>query len=85
MPVGELLDQALHLCAEAGGEWDDATVRRPRFAGDPAGSGDAVGAWRAAFFRAPYLRDAFIAMGVLERDVRDRGHLGALRRRCTRR
>ena len=40
-------------------------MRRPRFAGDPAGSGDAVGAWRAAFFRAPYLRDAFVAMGIL--------------------
>ena len=65
MPVGELLDKALHLCAEAGGEWDDTAVRRPRFAGDPAGSGDAVGAWRAAFFRAPYLRDAFVAMGIL--------------------
>ncbi|MDP2710222.1 MAG: FAD-binding oxidoreductase [Solirubrobacteraceae bacterium] len=65
VPVGELLDRALHLCAEAGGEWDDGAVRRPRFAGDPAGSGDAVGAWRAAFFRAPYLRDAFVAMGIL--------------------
>ena len=65
VPVGELLDRALHICAEAGGEWDDRTVRRPRFAGDPGGSGDAVGAWRAAFFRAPYLRDAFVAMGIL--------------------
>ena len=65
VPVGELLDRALHMCAEAGGEWDDGAVRRPRFAGDPAGGGDAVGAWRAAFFRAPYLRDAFVAMGIL--------------------
>ena len=65
MPVGELLDRALHICAEAGGEWDDGAVRRPRFTGDPAGGGDAVGAWRAAFFRAPYLRDAFVAMGIL--------------------
>ncbi len=64
-PVGELLDRGLHLCAEAGGEWDERAVRRPRFAGDPAGSGDAVGAWRAAFFRAPYLRDAFVALGIL--------------------
>ena len=31
----------------------------------PRASGDAVGAWRAAFFRAPYLRDAFVAMGIL--------------------
>jgi alkyldihydroxyacetonephosphate synthase len=65
VPVGELLDRGLHLCAEAGGEWDERAVRRPRFAGDPSGSGDAVGAWRAAFFRAPYLRDAFVAMGIL--------------------
>jgi alkyldihydroxyacetonephosphate synthase len=65
VPVGELLDRGLHICAEAGGEWDDGAVRRPRFAGDPSGSGDAVGAWRAAFFRAPYLRDAFVAMGIL--------------------
>ena len=64
-PVGELLDRGLHICAEAGGEWDERAVRRPRFAGDPSGSGDAVGAWRAAFFRAPYLRDAFVAMGIL--------------------
>ncbi|MGH2900910.1 MAG: FAD-binding oxidoreductase, partial [Solirubrobacteraceae bacterium] len=65
MPVGELLDSGLHICAEAGGAWDDRAVRRPRFAGDPEGSADAVGAWRAAFFRAPYLRDAFVAMGIL--------------------
>ena len=65
VPVGELLDRGLHLCAEAGGEWDDRAVRRPRFTGDPKGAGDAVGAWREAFFRAPYLRDAFVAMGIL--------------------
>jgi len=65
VPVGELLDRGLHICAETGGEWDERAVRRPRFAGDPSGRGDAVGAWRAAFFRAPYLRDAFVAMGIL--------------------
>ncbi|MDX6688583.1 MAG: alkyldihydroxyacetonephosphate synthase [Solirubrobacteraceae bacterium] len=67
LPVGELLDRALALCADEGGEWDDSTVRRPRFAGDKGGGagGDAVGAWRTAFFRAPYLRDAFVAMGIL--------------------
>jgi alkyldihydroxyacetonephosphate synthase len=66
-PVGELLDRGLHLCAEAGGEWDEGAVRRGGRgpgAGRTAG-GDAVGAWRAAFFRAPYLRDAFVAMGIL--------------------
>ncbi|HWC25686.1 MAG TPA: FAD-binding oxidoreductase [Solirubrobacteraceae bacterium] len=65
VPVGELLDRGLHICAEAGGEWDERAVRRPRFAGDPSGSGDAVAAWRTAFLRAPYLRDAFVAMGIL--------------------
>ena len=66
-PVGELLDRALALCAAQGGEWDDSTVRRPRWSGDrgSGAGGDAVGAWRAAFFRAPYLRDAFVAMGIL--------------------
>jgi len=63
-PVGELLDRALLLCAQAGGEWDDGAVRRPRWEEDKS-AGDAVGAWRAAFFRAPYLRDAFVAMGIL--------------------
>ncbi|HEV2787667.1 MAG TPA: FAD-binding oxidoreductase [Solirubrobacteraceae bacterium] len=65
VPVGEMLDRGLHICAEAGGEWDDRAVRRPRFTGDPQGADDAVGAWRTAFFRAPYLRDAFVAMGIL--------------------
>ena len=62
MPVGELLDRGLHLCAEAGGEWDEGALRRGRA---PGAGGDAVGAWRTAFFRAPYLRDAFVAMGIL--------------------
>lgn len=64
-PVGELLDRGLAICAQAGGEWDERAVRRPSDAGHPPGGGDAVGAWRAAFFRAPYLRDAFVAMGIL--------------------
>jgi alkyldihydroxyacetonephosphate synthase len=66
LPVGALLDRALLLCAEEGGEWDEGAVRRPAPGGhDPRGGGDAVGAWRTAFFRAPYLRDAFVAMGIL--------------------
>ncbi|HEY1539149.1 MAG TPA: FAD-binding oxidoreductase [Solirubrobacteraceae bacterium] len=66
LPVDELLDRALVLCAQEGGEWDEGALRRasPR-AGAAGGAGDAVGAWRKAFFRAPYLRDAFVAMGIL--------------------
>ncbi|MEJ7797321.1 MAG: FAD-binding oxidoreductase [Solirubrobacteraceae bacterium] len=65
LPVGELLDRALVLCAEEGGAWDDHAVRRPRPGSGDAGGGDAVGAWRTAFFRAPYLRDAFVSLGIL--------------------
>ena len=65
VPVGELLDRGLDICAEAGGEWDERAVRRSQPHGHPSRGGDAVGAWRAAFFRAPYLRDAFVAMGIL--------------------
>jgi alkyldihydroxyacetonephosphate synthase len=45
---------ALGICDGAGGSWE----RRGRKA-------DAVGSWRTAFLRAPYLRDTFVAMGVL--------------------
>jgi alkyldihydroxyacetonephosphate synthase len=65
LPVGELLDRALVLCAEEGGEWDEGAIRRPRPEGGESGGSDAVGAWRTAFFRAPYLRDAFVSMGIL--------------------
>ena len=65
LPVGELLDRALLLCAEEGGEWDEGALRRPRAGVPGGGTGDAVGAWRTAFLRAPYLRDAFVSMGVL--------------------
>jgi alkyldihydroxyacetonephosphate synthase len=47
------MSQALDLCGDHGGTWE----RR--------GHGDAVGSWREAFLRAPYLRDTFIAIGVL--------------------
>jgi alkyldihydroxyacetonephosphate synthase len=50
---------ALECCAEHGGAWDAP-------GGGEAGAADgAVGSWREAFVRAPYLRDTFVAMGVL--------------------
>ncbi len=42
--------------------------RRVGGAGEAGGGdegGDAVGSWREAFLRAPYLRDVFVAMGVI--------------------
>jgi len=50
------LEQALQCCADHGGSWDE-----PR---EKAGDGG-VESWREAFLRAPYLRDTFVAMGVL--------------------
>lgn len=52
--VDAALARGLELCAEHGGV--------PQ---EPRGDGDPVGAWRNAFLRAPYLRDTFVAMGVL--------------------
>ena len=53
--VERSMTTALEICGDHGGTWE----RR--------GSGDreAVGSWRQAFLRAPYLRDVFIAIGVL--------------------
>jgi alkyldihydroxyacetonephosphate synthase len=44
---------ALECCADHGGQ------------AAPRAGGGAVGSWREAFIRAPYLRDTFIAIGVL--------------------
>jgi alkyldihydroxyacetonephosphate synthase len=49
--VVEPFDAALALCAAHGGEAEERTA--------------SSGAWRSAFLRAPYLRDTFVAIGVL--------------------
>jgi alkyldihydroxyacetonephosphate synthase len=51
---------ALDCCADHSGSWE----RRGTGAGERSAS-SAVGSWREAFLRAPYLRDTFVAMGVL--------------------
>ena len=56
-------DRAVRVCQANGGQVREAGGTG-RGAG-PSPSGDAAGAWRDAFFRAPYLRDVFVAMGVL--------------------
>ncbi|MER5811283.1 FAD-binding oxidoreductase [Streptomyces sp. NPDC002033] len=66
-PVGARLEQALDLARSHGGR----TGTRPgsgsgRGGGADGGSGDAaVGAWRAAFLRMPYLRDGLARMGAM--------------------
>jgi alkyldihydroxyacetonephosphate synthase len=55
-PVDGRLASALALCREAGGAWE-AQAEGAR--------GGAVGSWREAFLRAPYVRDVLVAAGVL--------------------
>jgi alkyldihydroxyacetonephosphate synthase len=54
--TAERMAAALALCREHGGAWEER-AEGPR--------GGASGAWREAFLRAPYMRDVFVAMGVL--------------------
>jgi alkyldihydroxyacetonephosphate synthase len=56
-PVEDRLELALAVAGEHGG-----TPGEVRASGE---SDDAVGAWRGAFLLAPYLRDTFVACGVL--------------------
>jgi len=75
--VDFLMDRALTICAEHGGALGERRGSRggtgsskgetAGAAGDAGGLGGAggVGAWREAFLRAPYVRDIFVAMGVL--------------------
>jgi alkyldihydroxyacetonephosphate synthase len=51
------LSLALDCCRDHGGRWEQH--------GAGAAPADAVGSWREAFLRAPYLRDTFLALGVL--------------------
>jgi len=48
------LDRALQICREHGGAWDE-----------DGGSGGALGSWREAFLRMPYVRDMLVRLGVL--------------------
>jgi alkyldihydroxyacetonephosphate synthase len=59
-PVQASMERALALCREHGG------VAPPRATGAASSAGEeAVGGWREAFLRAPYVRDVMVAMGVL--------------------
>lgn len=54
-PVEASMDRALALAREHAGAPGEAR----------SSNGDAVGQWRGAFLMAPYLRDTFVACGVL--------------------
>jgi alkyldihydroxyacetonephosphate synthase len=69
-PVDDPMDLALDIARTHGGtRTSGPTGRKYAYMAenrptDPQ-SGDAVGAWRGAFLLAPYLRDTFVACGVL--------------------
>jgi alkyldihydroxyacetonephosphate synthase len=60
LDVESAMSAALACCTDHGGEWE-----RRGTAGAGEQTADAVGTWREAFLRAPYLRDTFVAMRVL--------------------
>jgi alkyldihydroxyacetonephosphate synthase len=70
-PVDDAMDVALAIAREHGGTPDDPPTGRKvnpettNRSTDAETSGDAVGTWRSAFLFAPYLRDTFVACGVL--------------------
>ncbi len=55
--MGPRLEEALTCCADHGGTWETP--------GEGSSGEDSVGTWRDAFLRVPYLRDTFVAMGVI--------------------
>ena len=75
LPVEEPMRLALDIARTHGGVPGDTRTKTPPTGlkpdsgsgNRPVGSGDsdAVGAWRGAFLLAPYLRDTFVACGVL--------------------
>ena len=68
-PVDSALDAALEIARSHGGVPNSPPTGRKGDSGSPnrptGGEEDAVGAWRGAFLLAPYLRDTFVACGVL--------------------
>ena len=73
-PVDAPMDLALDIACTHGGHPGTPRIAGPtglkrphsgRFRPVGLQSGDAVGAWRGAFLLAPYLRDTFVACGVL--------------------
>jgi alkyldihydroxyacetonephosphate synthase len=69
-PVDASLELALAIAREHGGKHQPPTGRRVHSERTESpvggeGGGDAVESWRSAFLLAPYLRDTFVACGVL--------------------
>ncbi len=71
-PVGPWIERAVEIARDHGGEVPDGITVSEEGPADPAseaatgaGRAGAVGAWRNAFLRAPYTRDALVRMSVI--------------------
>jgi alkyldihydroxyacetonephosphate synthase len=64
-PVDGAMDLTLEIARGHGGVTAEVKGGGKTPGGEGKGGGDAVGAWRNAFLFAPYLRDTFVACGVL--------------------
>jgi alkyldihydroxyacetonephosphate synthase len=62
-PLDAWMTRALECCRDHGGEFPEGAGATRSDAG--AAREGAAGAWRQAFLRAPYLRDALVAMGMI--------------------
>ncbi len=67
VPVGGPMDEAVEIARSHGGTpTASSSASRPGAAAKgSSGVDDPVSAWRQAFLAAPYLRDGFVAVGVL--------------------
>ncbi|MFJ8567815.1 FAD-binding oxidoreductase [Streptomyces sp. NPDC093514] len=63
-PVGARLERAVALARSHGARYDAADGAGGAREGSPGGDA-AVGAWRSAFLRMPYLRDGLVRMGAV--------------------
>ncbi|HEX5096466.1 MAG TPA: FAD-linked oxidase C-terminal domain-containing protein, partial [Acidimicrobiia bacterium] len=65
-PVDAWIERGVEIARAHGGVAPDGiAISGPRDDGGRAGSDGAVGAWRSAFLRAPYGRDAMVRMSVI--------------------
>jgi len=65
-PVDGPMTRAVEICAAHGGQVPDGVrTSGPDQESSEAGRQGAVGAWRNAFIRAPYSRDALVAMSMI--------------------
>jgi alkyldihydroxyacetonephosphate synthase len=60
-PLDAWIARAAEICRDAGADLPENAIRSATSGGERAGS---AGAWRAAFLRAPYLRDELVLRGV---------------------